>query len=110
MQSLFGSLRSKFKATYEGRFFSTILADVIQAEPKALEAVFPYLPSKYQRSVSNGSAIVTTEHRLANGRRADLAVIVDGEPVALAEVKQADIKSPGVGVQMEGYRREVRRL
>src|SRR6185312_3908294 len=104
MKSFYGSLRSKFKATYEGRFFSTILADVLQAEPKALEAVFPGLSRQHQRSVESGEALVTTEHRLANGRRADLAIVVGGDVVALAEVKQSDITSTSVEVQLEDYR------
>jgi len=110
VRSLFGSLQNKFKATYEGRFFSIILADVLQVEPEAIFSVFPNLERHYASEVRRGEATITTEYHLRNGqRRADLAILLGGQPVALAEVKQADIRGHSVTGQLVDYRTEVRR-
>jgi hypothetical protein len=108
MKSFFGSLQSKFKSTYEGRFFSTILAEVLQAEPKAVCALFPNIPGWVERALATGEASVVTEHRLEGGRRADLAILVGGVSIALAEIKQADIQGSGVTSQLKAYRSQIR--
>jgi len=108
MQSFFGRLQSYFSSTFEGRYFSLILAEAMAREPAIIRGVFPHIRPELVEAVRKGQASIVTEYPVG-GRYADLAIISSArEVIAIAEVKQSDIISPGVVNQLKAYRKWVK--
>lgn len=108
-QTFFGRIESHLKDKYSGRLMSLILAEIAKQEPKfffrLLQAINKgkLISDKSITPQLKGNYEVEVEWKFPNGRRADLAVLIDAKPIIIFEVKVDDLKSDGNPAQLADY-------
>lgn len=108
-KSFFGRINSHLKDKYSGRFMALILAEIAKQEPKIFERLLAR--SEVKGLISGAPAItafrpgsdVQVEWCFPKGRRADLAILWDGTPSLICEVKVDDINSAHSPAQLSDY-------
>lgn len=118
MSAFFASIRGYFKSEYNGRYFSLILRELAQHEPKSFCLLIDQLAAasrlKFWKGISKGlmTGELTVEceqsfQGLSKKRRADLAIVRGEETVVLIEVKEFDHLNPENPDQLADYLRRV---
>lgn len=106
--SFFGQIQSHLKTQHSGRLMSLILVELGRREPQAFVdfinsgSCIPHF-QKIEKRISRGDAQFETEWRFENGRFADVAVLLDGAPVIVIEVKEDDLNSEISRAQLADY-------
>lgn len=112
-RGFFSRIQSNLNSSYKGRLLALILAELGRQEPRSFSAFLRSvlgrgLEIEDARAVRNGQAQFDVEWRYQSGRAADLAVLVDGAPIVLFEIKEDDVNSPRNPQQFEDYCRHVK--
>lgn len=107
----FRVIRSLLSQEYSGRLLALALSELGRQEPAAfahfLSQVTGALTTKNKRRIERGDAQFEREWSHVHGRRADLAILLDGAPIALIEIKEDDGGSAGNAAQLTDYIRFV---
>lgn len=107
MKSFFTRFKNKFETDFGGRYLAIVLREVIIDDHKILKILFPKLDLKIIKG-ENLEEIIRIEYQFNSAirkkkRRADLAVIVNKNPLALLEIKYRDEKEDHNEAQLEDY-------
>lgn len=106
------SLRGHLSDRYSGRYISLLLRELGRNEPSSFLAVLDALqlsklPTSLRNDIKRGNAQFDCEWEFSTSdgrrKRADLAVLLRGEPVILFEIKEDDIGAAGNIEQLKGY-------
>lgn len=120
-KSFFYSIRNLFKQEYHGRYFAILLRELARHEPSSFEALFELLSKRNKRfdfqflskELRHGNLEVTKEYEFfrgktsRRGRFADLALLRQGIPIVLFEIKEFDGKNKGNSDQIAQYINEI---
>ena len=104
MTGLFYDIQGYFKGSYSGRYLAHLLAELFRRSPDSFSSVLKESGIKYTHKkgdtvVANGWPFPTKQIRFA-----DIAVLNSaGNPLVLAEIKDADIKNEGNSAQISDY-------
>jgi hypothetical protein len=115
MTGLYFDIRNCFDSKYSGRYLAILLEKTFERQRGVLLGLMRKagLRSELIDELKTRSAVVTprTEHRLrgASGdRRADLAILINGTPRILVEIKEDDVGSKSNAAQISDYLRWIR--
>ena len=104
MTGLLYGIQGYFKATYSGRYLAHLLAELFRRSPNDFARILNAAGINYAHNsgntvVANGWRFPATKIRFA-----DIAVLnSSGNPLVLAEIKDADIKSTSNSAQLDDY-------
>jgi hypothetical protein len=103
--SFFRFVQKQLRNECKGRLLALILRELARHEPLAFLRFLRdiKLAPEHLQAIRNGTAQIETEWCYTSGRRADLAVLVDGKEALLFEVKEDDLASPGNSEQLNDY-------
>lgn len=111
--SFFRVIQGHLKDRFSGRLLALILCELGRQEPEAFLSFLAggnpgFVPPPVARSILNRQVQFEREwpykSRLSGSRRAaDLAVLLDGSPIVLLEIKEDDVASPGNPAQLKDY-------
>lgn len=102
MKSFFSRIKGKMSQRFGGRYLGEVLAEVFRQEPSMTEIL-------WGKKIRNFSIVTYNDYLESCGgsrkRIADLTVISkdSGEPIARAEIKYDDEKTPFSDIQLEDY-------
>jgi hypothetical protein len=119
MSSFFYSIRDYFKSEYNGRYFSILLRELAQNEPRSFCAIIDRVSQKsssaHWKTISAGLREGTLNAICEHGflgrtqrRRSDVAFLRENRPVLFIEVKEFDNSSPTNPQQLADYLDRVR--
>jgi hypothetical protein len=104
MTGLLYGIQGYFTATYSGRYLAHLLAELFRRSPNDFARILNaaginYAHKRGNSVVANGWRFPTTPIRFA-----DIAILNSaGNPLVLAEIKDADIKSASNSAQLDDY-------
>lgn len=119
MTGFFTDVRGYFNVKYSGRYLSRILCELARHEPESFALIFGLAASKLgpeqagvlkslSRQLCNKGGVVEAECETSfpgsvSGRRADLTLLKEREPMVFFEVKEDDVKNPRNSDQLDDY-------
>jgi len=106
MSSFFSDIKSQLRQDCGGRYLAFVLRAAISSEPRLARALFPKLKQVTLDELRSGAVTVETEQVFLGRRprrRADLAILKEGQVIAMAEIKYRDHKAEGNDAQAEDY-------
>ena len=108
----FSTVQSCLTSKFSGRLLSLILREYGKREPAGMADIISgafnaSFPQGALRRIRKGEAQFLVEHEFQKSPRrcADLAILLDGKPVLLVEVKEDDINSARNTAQISDYLR-----
>jgi hypothetical protein len=121
----FQDISGYFQQEYSGRYLAVLLCELARNEPDSFAKVIEHaantsdiksdvqgwkkLSKDIRRAGPNGISFKHNHYPFARGKRkADVALLRDKQPLALAEIKEDDFKSPGNVDQLADYLKEAR--
>jgi len=109
----FSSLSGVLKNEFAGRFLSLQLAEFGRHDPVGFFDVFAdlfpgFVGVEDKRRILSGDAEFVVEEPHVAGRRADVSVLVRGEPILVFEVKVKDVHQARNDAQLDDYIKFVR--
>lgn len=104
----FSSIQNALSTKFSGRLLSLAIGELGRHDPSAfcelLSDINKHILTKQQAGqIMAGDAQFLLEWARVRGRRADLAVLLNGEPVLLFEIKEDDVAAAGNEAQLDDY-------
>jgi hypothetical protein len=106
MPGFFSHIQGFFSAKHSGKYFATLLRELAFQDPAAFARIFEL--SREERTALGLRELQIErewQYRTSVGKKraADLAILSQGDPVLLIEVKEDDFNNPGNPAQLLDY-------
>jgi hypothetical protein len=108
MVGLLSQIQGYFKATYSGRYFAHLVAELFRQKPKELSKALAKFGLKYTHK--KGDRVEANTWRFPGKKQeriADIAILESGDPRVLVEIKDADAGKEGNEAQIDDYLRYI---